>query len=377
MSMENVTQLPGRIARRTAGVALAFCVVLASAGPLAAAQQNDRVILKNGKDKTVKIKTEDLDGVWYTATGGGGNTVIKWDEIDSIQYGGAEAYQKALEAYSSGRISEAAAQLEALAGDAELRPVLKQTVLYYQGLAQGRLGKPDAALATYKSLLEGFPKSRYLLPVGSNLLALYIAKDDAAGAARALEPVLAVAKDAGSNEGLQASFNVLRGRLQEEQKKFDEAESLFEAASKVSKADPDVIATAKLGLGRCAQKRGRPRDAETRYRDLVKADAPNTVLAGAWNGLGDIALEAGVAARDADGLRVAVLAYLRGVVLYAPVSGEPTEEHERALAGASRAFKAMSELEGNAERKQLFLDRARQRQGQLASQYPGSRYLKP
>ena len=207
-------------------------------------------------------------------------------------------------------------------------------------------------------------------------MTLYLDKADVGGAARALEPVLGVAKESGTSEGNQAALSVLRGRLLEEQGKFDEAESLLENASKSSKASPNVVVAAKYGIARCAQKRGRPRDAEQRYKDLRKADARNTVLAGAWNGLGDIALEQATGARDPDGLRVALLAYLRGVVLYVPSSGEPTEEHERALAGAARACKAISELETAPDKKQLFLERSKQRHGQLASQYPGSRFLK-
>jgi hypothetical protein len=43
---------------------------------------------------------------------------------------------------------------------------------------------------------------------------------------------------------------------------------------------------------------------------------------------------------------VALLSYLRGVVLYVPAQGEVTDEYERALAGSARAFKAIGELEG-------------------------------
>jgi tetratricopeptide (TPR) repeat protein len=347
---------------------------LVAAGASTVAQKDDRVVLKNGKEKVVRIKTEDIDGAWYTGTGGAGNTVIRWDEIDTIHYGAADAFDKALETFSGGRINDAATQLEALAGEADLRPPLKQTVLYYLGLANGRLGKPDLATTRFKELLAAFPKSRYLLPVGANLLALHLEKNDAAGAAKDLEPIFAVAKEAGSNEALQAALNVLRGRLLEEQKKYDEAESQYQSSSKVSKADPDVIAAANLGLARCAQKRGRS-DAEQRYRDLAKSDASNALLAGAWNGLGDIALEQATKARDTDGMRVALLAYLRGVVMYPPSEGEPSEEYERALAGTARAAKSIAELESNAERKQLFLARAKRSKDQLQNLYPSSRFL--
>lgn len=363
----------GRAFRPVVGVALTALLALALGAATSA--QNDRVILKNGKDKQVRIKTEDLDGVWYSAPGGAGNTVIKWNEIDSIQYSGADAYNKALETLATGRIADAAGQLETLAGDAELRPVLKQSVLFHLGVANARLGKADAALARYKELLSGFPKCRYLLPVGASVLSLHLAKNDVNGAATALEPVFASEKDAGADPSVQAGLGVLRGQLFEAQKKLDQAVSAYEGITRTPKAEPDVINAAKLGLARCAQARGNKNDAEQKYREICKLDAPNAVLAGAWNGLGDLALEAATAGRDPDGLRVALLDYLRGIVLYAPGPGEPSDELERALAGAGRAAKSISELESNAERKQLFQERSRQHLAQLSSQYPGSRYL--
>src|SRR6185503_16874913 len=73
-----------------AGIALATGLLVTLSGTATA--QNDRVILKNGKDKQIRIKSEDLDGVWYAAPGGAGNTVIRWNEIDSLQYAGAASF---------------------------------------------------------------------------------------------------------------------------------------------------------------------------------------------------------------------------------------------------------------------------------------------
>lgn len=345
---------------------LALCV---TAGTLSA--QSDRVVLKTGKDRTVRIKSENLDGVWY----GAGDTVIRWDEIESVEYSGGEALQKALQALEAGRVADAAGALETLAADGELRPVLRQVVLYHLAVANARLGKRDEALARYADVLEDFPKSRYLLPAGSSLLSLSLAKNDVAGAVRTLEPALAAAKDVGSDAPLQAALEVLGGRLLEEQEKFDRADALYETIVRNPAAQPDVVLAAKLGLARSAHKRKLTSDAEQRYRELVAADGPNVLLAGVWNGLGDLALEQAVAKRDPDGLRIALLSYLRGVVLYVPDQGDPSEELERSLAGAARSFQAIGELEANAERKQLFLDRARLHKSQLASQYPGSRFL--
>src|SRR6185503_9764547 len=126
----------------------------------------------------------------------------------------------------------------------------------------------------------------------------------------------------------------------EEQGKFDEAERAFQGVAGGSGNDPGVVVSAKLAIARCAQRANRTNDARQRYGDIVTmADAPNSVLAGAWNGLADMALAEGTKKRDREELRYALFCYLRGAVLYVPERGETTEEYERALAGSAQAFK--------------------------------------
>jgi hypothetical protein len=60
-------------------------------------------------------------------------------------------------------------------------------------------------VAAYGLLLQEFPQSRYLLPVGASLLSIHLAKDDVPGATRALEPVLAAGKS-GADEALVAAL---------------------------------------------------------------------------------------------------------------------------------------------------------------------------
>ncbi len=352
-----------------------LCLTWLIAGAGLAGAQQDKLMLKTGKSREVRIKSEDFSGVRYTTAGTGADSLVPWGEIASIEYGSAKPYQDALAAVGAGKWTDALTQLETLAADKDLRAVLRQSVLYHSAVASLRLGKPDDASTKYAALLQEFPKSRYLLPVGASLLSIHLAKDDVAGAARALEPLFAAGKDA-TDENLNAALGVLRGRLLEEQGKFDEADRAFADTAKSTKADKDTLAAAGLGRARCAQKKGNANEAESAFREIAKSDAPNTLLAGAWNGLGDLALAAAMGKRDLDGLHVAVLSYMRGVVLYTPAQGEVSDEYERALAGAARAFKAIGELEPNAERKQSSLDRAKQFRAQLAGQFPSSRFLK-
>ncbi len=352
-----------RVTTRNTHRLAAAGLVLCALGSAAHALQDK--IVSNGKERTAKIASEDYDGLKLSVEGG--STTLPWKDVDSIRYGNADKYQKALDSFASESPSQALPLLEALAADTSLRAVLRHGVLYHLGLTYRRVGTDDKAIAALEQVIKDFPKSRYLLPIGANLLSLYAAKGDASGASKALEPTLKGATG--------APFDFLRGRLLEEQKKYPEAERAFQAVVTAAGGDADLAMTAKLALARCAQRAGRTKEATDKYREIVAKDAPNDVLAGAWNGLGEVALAEGTSKRAADELRYALFAYLRGVVLYVPERGGTTDEYERALAGAARSFRAVGELESDATRKKQFLSRAQQRREQLAAEFPRSRHL--
>ena len=339
---------------------------------VAPAAQQDKIVSKDGKERTARIQSEDFDGLKIAVEGG--STTIAWKDVDSIRYGSAAKYHEALDAFYSEGPAKALPLLDALAADDKLRAVLRHGVLYHLGLAQKQQGNADAAIANFEKLLKDYPRSRYLISVGTNLLALYVAKGDPGAASKSLDSILSAARSSGGAGSMQLGIDFLRGRLLEEQKKYPEAERTFESVAS-SQADAALALSAKLALARCAQRAGRASDAQRRYREIVVLDAPNEVLAGAWNGLGDLALAEASTKRDAEGVRYALFSYLRGAILYLPGRGESSEEYERALAGSARAFKAVGELETDGTRKKLFLGRAQERRQQLAAEFPRSRFL--
>src|SRR5262249_37000623 len=145
----------------------------------------------------------------------------------------------------------------------------------------------------------------------------------------------------------------------------------YDEAQKAPGAPPTTALEAQLGLARCLQQEsGKAGEAEQQFRKLVTEDAPNAVLAGAWNGIGDITLAAGYAKKDQEKILDALYAYLRGVVQYTPAPGEATNEYERALAGTAKCFEFISQLETRTERKRPFLERANERRGGAQGRVP-------
>jgi tetratricopeptide (TPR) repeat protein len=354
---------------------IAFVLGLATLTGVARAQ-TDKILMKDGKEKTsVKIISEDYDGVRIELAGGNGTTGVRLKEIASVKFGSADKYNQALDVFNAGKLDVAQPLFEALAADTKQRPVIRHNVLYRLGLIYQAAGDADKAIAQFQEVLKTFPKTRYLLSIEESLLEIYLGRSDAASAQSALDSSFAAAQSAGMDPSLQAGFGVLRGRLLEQQKKYTEALTLYDTTSNASGAEPDVVAAAKLGAARSAQAAGNDPDATRRYKEVIVLDAPNSVLAGAWNGLGDLYMKEATAKRDTDGMRDALLAYLRGVVLYVPEREGSTEEYERALAGSARCFKGISELEADPKIKKDYSDRSKARLDQLKRDFPKSRFI--
>ena len=120
---------------------------------------------------------------------------------------------------------------------------------------------------------------------------------------------------------------------------------------------PDQAATASLGIARSQQMLGQAAEAEARYRKIATSDAaPRYVVAGAWNGIGDLYAKTGRDKRDTDQLTLALYCYLRGVTYLQPLEGEPTGEHVRALDSAAQVYKSMGEIDG--EKKAAYNQKA-------------------
>ncbi|MSR46854.1 MAG: tetratricopeptide repeat protein [Planctomycetes bacterium] len=360
----------------TFAMAVAIAVGIVVMGGSASAQTKDDVTLKNGKTEQVAIKSADYDGIYFVLQKGA-ESKFKWSEVSSVRFGGARELYVALDAAAAGKLGDADAKLDKLLADsAKLRAPIRQEALFAAGTVARRSGNTAKAIESWRTLLKDFPKSRYLLSTGANLLSALLAVGDVAGASSTLDNLTAAAKQAGLDANAQSGMGVLRGRIYFEQKKYAEAQTAYAAVASSASDNPDVIFAAKLGLAQCAQQQGKGADAERLYRELTLAEAMNTVLAGAWNGLGDLAMEQGAAKRDQDKLRDAVFCYMRGIVLYGPTPEETTDEYERARAGAAKAFDSLGQIDADPEKKKQSVARAREQRTLLEQQFPNSRWLK-
>lgn len=351
-----------------AALLLALCAV-----PLGAQDEIDRVFLRDGTTEAGKVVEEGYAGVVIEPERGAKKT-LAWDTVQSVQYFDApEALGTGLATLSAGNFESALEQFETLvAEDAEFRPFIVQQGLFHVAYLKQRLGRGAEAIVGYRDLLEKFPDGRYLRPAGENLVALLLAQNNAAAAQEGLDKLAAGAKDV---PGVEAEVGILRARLLEGQKSHAEARDAYAAVEALADAPKPLVQEAKLGRARTLLAEGKGAEAEPIFRALVAEAALSRVQSGAWNGIGEIQAAGGKTDRDADRILEALYAYLRTVVQYRPLTGESTEEYERALSGAATCFQYLSELEQNPERKRLLRDRSSERQEQLEREFPNSVFL--
>ena len=336
--------------------------------------KEDEVVLKDKTSQKGTIVGEAYDAVDLEVKKGV-KKKIEWSKIDKINY--ASTPPEYTEAISErGNDPEGALEkLKALAAKEGLGDVWRQQVLFDVASLQQQLGAYDEAIAAWNALIAAFPEGRYLGTAARGLVDCHLAKGDAEGAGKALDG-LKSGPALGKFEALAVEVKTLNGRILMAQGKLADARAAFEQVEKDPKATPDVAAFAKLGVAECLRLDGKASEAETRFKAIVEGDGPSFLLAGAWNGLGDLISEKGKTARNADLITEALFAYLRGVVQYVPGPGEPQDEYERAIAGSAKCYKLLSQLETNKDRKADYEQKANQAAERLRKLAPNSEFLK-
>jgi len=338
----------------------------------ARAQETEEVDVVKKKDKTQqqgKITKEDLKSIQITPAGTKASIGIDWGVIVSIEYGGvgAPAFRQAKQAMDGGSIQEAIGLFEDLRKK-DIRAILKPHVLSYLGACYLRYGDPDKSIAAYEELFKAYPQTHDLVTGGgANLVDAYLAKGNPQGAAATLDRLMQAA-------GADPSLNLLRARVQEASGDFAGAAGSYKSVMDGA-SDEATKGAAELGIARCLFGQKKTAEAEAKFRGLVSRDLPWLVLAGAWNGIGEIMYQSAADKKDKELMTDALFSFLRGCVLYVPQSGESTETLEHALFGSYKCFKAMSELADDKEKKPL-AGRAKERLELLQTKFPNSPYLR-
>jgi len=268
-----------------------------------------------------------------------------------------EAYIQALNNASSNFFEDAADGF--LAASNEMQGFGKQIALYSRVQAYQSMGDSTKALAAADELLAAFPKSYWFCDV--YLLKARVAatknSEDAADDVTKLLATITSAPGMNNRDLFRAEWTRIFLTL-ETRRKFDEAEKAYrDLVAKIEKTDAVqgavVRQQALVGVGNCLVQ-GK-KEAEARGFFEKATESRNTdVLAGAYLGLGNVALSEAKALRDADKraeakakLEEAVTQYLRVTVHYKLLGVDDDSPVLEALARQAKVFVALFEMSGN------------------------------
>lgn len=332
----------------------------------------DTVTLRDGKTETGRVKSADYEGL--TLENKGQAKTLEWSTVASIAYKDPpEDFSTAKDSFDQSKWDEALAGFDKVKADSKVRAPIRQDAHFYAATCQIAKQSWDGAIAAFDALRKDFPKSRYLMEAGEGYVTAFSAKNDFAGASKALDTLSNEAVVAGVPQGFNATVSLLKGRLLEGQGKTTEAAAAYGVAEKASGAPLVVLQQARLGQARCLLALKKHSEAEALFRKLSNEDAPSLVLAGAWNGLADVWYHDAATKGETEKVEryyEAAFAYMRGVVQYGPGPGESAREYKRSLEGSVKAFEALATLEKNADRKAVYKQRLAERREALEREFP-------
>jgi len=361
---------------KLSGARALLCALACGALPLTSAAQEgggDVVYLRDGTTLNGEVTAQSYKELTFQEEGGAKKT-LPWTSVQSVDYFDApDELTSGLAMLSAGNLEEALKEIAAVLGTEELRPFVVQDALVLQAHLHQRLGQAAPAREAYAKLLHDFPKGHHLLTAGENLIALHMQANDAPGAHTALDGLSASLKD---EPGAEPVLGLLDAGLLLAEGKNDAALERYRSVENATGADPSLVEEARLGRARILLATNKAAEAEPLLKALVVESVSARVQSGAWNELGELEMVAGRTKKDGDLILTGLYDFLRTVVQYKPLPGETTAPYERALAGASKCFQLLSELEQNAEKKKLLLNRKRERVELLQREFPNSPYLR-
>lgn len=370
----------GRLNRRNicgTGLLLAACAMFSTgAEGQTDLESTDTVFFKDAAKKPLKGRVASETFKEIVVVVEGGKIPVTASNVDRIEYGTVPAYyDRAQEKSRRGDWKEAAEQFrKALSEARNSDKRFEQHCLYYWALCLTRMGQWADAIGKWEELLKQVPETRYFAEAYEELVRCELARGDAAAAKKRVEEGLAAAKGKGLADSKRWRLDLMGCEILEAQKKFLPAKDEYLGLARtIDKSDPVLAHLAKLRAARCLVELGQGPQAKQLCEEILRAKLTDAVvMAGTWNTLGDLHRMEAETKKNPSLLREALMAYLRGVVLYVPEEGQEPAEHQKALFWSAYCHDLLKDTINDPKAREVYRDRARDLYGELIQAYEGS-----
>lgn len=221
-------------------------------------------------------------------------------------------------------------------------------------------GNPNAVVQAAQALRQQKPESFYVRESFELEFKAHVAKGNAGGASSVANAFAAM----GNQNGMQdwaKSAELMQASLAELKKDWRTALGIYKKYSRDHDVGEDATLGELRGLTGISDWTSLNSRADSIIKDASgKKGFPTRLLIAAYNGKGDADLNAGKP-------KEALLDFLQGAMVLS--KGEQSQEHETALARAGVACAKIAAAEKDKAKKDIYVGRAREMQGELVQTY--------
>ncbi|MBI4833262.1 MAG: hypothetical protein HY811_00355 [Planctomycetes bacterium] len=272
-----------------------------------------------------------------------GTRDFNWNEIDDVQYDKTPSlWFQADGEESDGKYAEAAATYQKLLEKADLRPILKQHVMYKLAWNLQLSGNLKGAAEKYDQLLVAVADTKYFREAGLNMVKCHLSSGKLTEALTALERI----KTAAEKNGIEPEhvFKILLFKAQILSSSDPQsAKKIYDQIRQQAGNSPDIKAIATIGTALIMIKGNEAPQAEQLLKGVISESTNPTALAGAYYGLGDICFQRGEKSNNPTDYKDALLNYLKVNILYYPAQNDDIalDYYVASTFQAGRCFKKM------------------------------------
>jgi hypothetical protein len=274
-------------------------------------------------------------------------------------------FAKGEEAMANNDFASATARFENVKKDTRASELQKQLSAINIVRCAYYNGNPAAVVQAAQALRAQKPESFYVRESFELEFKAHVAKGNAGGAANVANAFAAMGNSSGMQEWAK-SADLMQAQLAEMKKDWQTAVGIYKKYSR----DHDVGDDATLGEMRCLTAIPNLTVLKSRAESIIsdangKKSFPSRLLIAAYNGKGEADL---AAAKPKE----ALLNFLQGAMVLS--KGEQSQEHEAALGRAGVACAKVAAAEKDKAKKDIYVGRAREMQGELVQTYGKSAY---